>query len=90
MTPAINPAAAAGAGRDRDPWGIRKHLDLHRMTMEGLARKIGVTGQLVRSTVRGQANNARVLKALFELGVPEEALALPPKLRREIKAAKAA
>lgn len=84
MNPATNPLAAAGAGRERRPWGIREHLDRLGLSMEDVARDLGVSGQLVRATVRGRANNTKVLRKLQALGVPATDLALPERLKREL------
>jgi hypothetical protein len=75
-----NPAAS-GAGKSRSPYIIREHLAGLGLTMEDVARDLGVSGTLVRETVRGRYNNSRVLSKLRELGVPDAALSLPPELQ---------
>lgn len=81
---ATNNLAAKGAGRARRPYAIREHLAELGMTMEDVARDLAVSGTLVRETVRGANNNRRVLLKLQELGVPEKALSLPPKLKEAV------
>lgn len=81
---ATNNLAAAGAGRARRPYIIREHLAGLGLTMVDVARDLGVSGTLVRETVRGRNNNRRVLARLQELGVPETALSLPPEFREAV------
>ncbi len=82
---AINHLAAKGAGLWRRPYAIREHLAEIGMSMEDVAREMGVSGELVRATIRGQSNNQRVLKKLAELNVPEDALSLPDAFLRRPK-----
>lgn len=73
----MNPHAAVGSGRKRQPWRIREELDLRGVTQMQIARDLGVTHPIVSRTVRGMMNNRRVLRALLEHGVPARYLALP-------------
>lgn len=84
---ATNTLAARGAGRARRPFAIREHLAGLGLTMQDVAHDLGVSGELVRATVRGAQNNEKVLRALQKLGVPESALSLPEKLKAARQAA---
>lgn len=75
--------AATGAGRNRDPWEIRKFLNVKGTNMTKLARSLGVSVNLVHVTVTGARNNRKVLTALRELGCPEKVLSLPEDMKEE-------
>lgn len=81
---ATNNLGGKGAGRARRPFAIREHLAGLGLSMEDVARDLGVSGELVRATVRGGSNNRRVLTRLRDLGVPDDALSLPLPLKREL------
>ena len=61
---------------------IRTVLDEQGLSMQDVARRIGVSGEAVTATVRGRIHSPRVLDELRTLGVPEEYLFDPRKLLR--------
>lgn len=63
-----------GLARNRVRRRIQEHLDRVGKSMADVARELGVSRQLVASTVSGEKHNARVLSKLRELGVPERYL----------------
>ncbi len=75
--------ASSGAGAGRDPWVIRRHLDLKNTNMSQIAKKLQLSPAMVQQTVKGSKNNRRVLAMLRELGCPVEALSLPEDMKPE-------
>lgn len=75
--------AASGAGKFRDPWAIRRCLDSKGTNMAQIARKIGVSPNLVHATVKGVRNNRRVLTALLEVGCSPKILSLPEDMKEK-------
>ena len=73
----LNPFAAAGAGRHRQPWRIREELDRRGLSMADVARALGLARSTVSRTVQGANNSRRVLAYLRDLGIPLEYLSLP-------------
>ncbi|WP_035066264.1 hypothetical protein [Nitratidesulfovibrio termitidis] len=59
---------------------IRRELRRRNHTMRSLAALIGLSGEAVAKTVRGELHSPRVLDALRDLGVPEKYLFDPRKL----------
>lgn len=81
-----------GDGKGRDPWAIRKWLAATpARDMAGVMRLAGVKHHhQVSDTVRGGRNDRRVLKALEELGCPEELLYPQRAARRDAGGGEAA
>lgn len=79
----MNQFAAAGAGRQRQPWRIREFLDAQGLTQADVARKLGKDRSVVSKTIRGTINNREVLRYLHGLGCPEKILSLPADLQQE-------
>lgn len=77
----VNVHAGVGAGRNRKPYRIREFLDQQETNMTRLADELGVSRQVVQATVRGNANNRKVLKLLKAMGCPERYLSLPVDLQ---------
>lgn len=78
---AANLHAGVGAGRERDPWEIKRQMDLLRITQADVAQKAGIKSHSVVSrTINGVANNEKVLRALVSYGVGVECLSLPEKI----------
>ncbi|MFW5490401.1 MAG: hypothetical protein ACNI3A_18590 [Desulfovibrio sp.] len=75
--------AGVGAGRYRDPWGIRRFLDANGKTMTDVARTLDISSQAVSATVKGVRNNRRVLRLLRDMGCPAKALSLPDDLKEQ-------
>jgi hypothetical protein len=85
----VNPHAAVGAGRTRKPWRIREWLDGQGINYATVAARAGIKAtSIVCRTVRGGANNRRVLLALLDMGCPERWLGLPEDLRSQIEQGK--
>jgi transcriptional regulator with XRE-family HTH domain len=77
----VNPHAAVGAGRARKPWRIKEWMDAVGIRQEHVAVRAGInTKSIVSRTIRGQANNRKVLLALRDMGCPEKYLGLPDDL----------
>lgn len=72
-----NVHAGVGAGKGRKPFRIREFLDGEGTNMAQVARKVGVSRQVVQATVRGQRNNRKVLGHLKAMGCPLTFLSLP-------------
>ena len=53
---------------------IRAVLDDQGLSMQDVARRIGVSGEAVTATIRGRIHSPRVLDELRALGVPEQYL----------------
>jgi transcriptional regulator with XRE-family HTH domain len=80
---AINTHAAVGAGKYRRPWAIREYLSSQGLSMADVARRLDITPSVAARTVRGVANNRRVLRELLRLGCPAGVLGLPEDMRGE-------
>lgn len=81
MSAVVNPHAAVGAGRARQPWRIKEWLDGQGLDYADIAREAGIKAQsVVCRTVRGGANNRKVLLALHARGCPVKYLGLPQDL----------
>jgi hypothetical protein len=77
----LNIHAAVGAGRERQPWRIKEWLDGRGITYKAVAEQAGIRAEsIVCRTIRGGANNRKVLLALRNLGCPEKYLGLPEDL----------
>ncbi len=77
-----NVHAAVGAGRNRQTWRIKEWLDVRGINYKAVAARAGIgTEGVVSRTIRGGANNRKVLLALLEMGCPERWLGLPEDLR---------
>lgn len=63
---------------------IRAILEDRGLSMSELGRRIGVSAELVSATVRGKRNNAKVLDALRQEGVPEQYLFDPLFMQEKI------
>ena len=66
-----------GAGRGRDYYGIKKWLDEQGIKSRRLAKDVELHPTVVSQTIRGLANNRKVLAKLRDLGCPENILSLP-------------
>lgn len=82
MNAIVNPHAAVGAGHARKPWRIKEWMDERRIRQEHVAERAGLQAKsIVSRTIRGQANNRKVLLVLLELGCPAGYLGLPEDLK---------
>lgn len=80
----INPHASVGAGRTRRPWRIKEWMDAQGIVQEDVARVAGLKSHAVVSrTIRGSANNRRVLRSLLEMGCPVGFLGLPEDMQEQ-------
>ena len=78
-----NPHAGARAGKKRNPWRIKEWMSAQGITQIEIARRIGISKSIVSDTIRGAANNKRVLAFLRDLGCPLKYLALPDEMKGE-------
>jgi len=75
---AVNPHAGVKNGRKRRPYLIMEWMDAKELEQKDIAEKAGIKAQsIVSRTIRGGANNRKVLTALKEVGCPERYLGLP-------------
>ncbi len=75
-----------GQRRQRDYYGIKRWMwenHLKGVQVAGLAK---TTSPVVSATITGKENHRRVLRVLYDLGCPDEFLALPPGLLEEFAA----
>lgn len=70
-----------GAGRDRDKWEIRKHLDSLGSNGTLEAKKIGIYPRQFNETINGIQNNRKALKHMVDLGIDRDVLSLPEDIR---------
>lgn len=66
-----------GAGRKRDYFGLKKWLDEKQISLKLIAEDVDLHPTVVSQTIRGIANNRKILARLLELGCPEKLLSLP-------------
>ncbi len=66
-----------GAGRNRDYYGLKKWLDENQISLKQIADDLELHPSIVSQTIRGVANNRKVLARLFELECPPPLLSLP-------------
>ncbi|WP_245577930.1 helix-turn-helix domain-containing protein [Maridesulfovibrio bastinii] len=75
---AVNPHAGVKTGRKRRPFLIKEWMDAKGYEQKDIAAAAGIKAQsIVSRTIRGGANNRKVLTALRNMGCPEKYLALP-------------
>lgn len=64
-------------GKDRLATEIKVWMLRNGLSMADIARRIGVSRNLVSITINGRRNNRKVLHALLDQGCPADLLALP-------------
>ena len=77
----MNEHAAYGAGRNRDPWMIRKFLAGQGLKQVDVARALDRNPSTINRTIKGAINNRAVLGYLRDLGCPEKYLSLPADMK---------
>lgn len=77
---AENVYAGVGVGRNRQPWEIRKWLDINGLNIADVARRAKTSHSTAGRTIRGSCNSRAVLGVLKGLGCPLEYLSLPADL----------
>lgn len=66
-----------GAGRQRNTKEIRIWLFRNDLTMQSVARSVGLPHSTVWETLAGRRNSRRVLGYLLGIGCPRDILSLP-------------
>lgn len=75
-----------GSGKHRQSFRIYDWLDVNGVTVNSIAKSVGITPSMVSSTIRGRKNNRRILQKLVEMGCPEDILSLPADLNSKAAA----
>lgn len=80
---AANPHAGVKAGKKRKPFRIKEWLSAQGTNQTEVANEVGVSKSIVSDTIRGTANNRRVLAHLRDSGCPKKYLSLPEDMEGE-------